>query len=55
MEKKWETLNQKLRTKDSGYNEPNYPYKSDHLIKDFNELYSKIYDKEKFLNLWVNC
>jgi hypothetical protein len=26
------------------------PFRQSHLIKDFNELYSKIYDKEKFIN-----
>lgn len=27
------------------------PYKQSALIRDFNELYSKIYDKEKLINL----
>jgi len=36
---------------DSQYQEPNYPFKQSNLIRDFNELYHRIYDKEKFLNL----
>lgn len=49
MDKKWEKLNSKLVAKNSEYVEPNIPFKSSHLIKDFNFLYAKIYDKEKFI------
>jgi len=49
LDKKWEKLNEKLRKQDSNFVEPEYPFKSSNLIKDFNELYSKIYDKEKFI------
>jgi hypothetical protein len=31
------------------FEEPNYPFKSSNLIRDFNGLYRKIYDKEKFI------
>lgn len=63
LDKKWEKLNSKLKQSDSQFQEPdckinhyNYvhyvdPYKQSALIKDYNELYSKIYDKEKFMNL----
>jgi hypothetical protein len=27
------------------------PFKQSNLIRDFNELYQKIYDKEKYINL----
>ncbi len=27
------------------------PFKQSQLIRDFNELYQKIYDKEKYINL----
>ena len=27
------------------------PFRKDALIKDYNDLYAKIYDKEKFVNL----
>lgn len=29
------------------------PYKQSALIRDYNDLYMKIYDKEKFMNLWI--
>jgi hypothetical protein len=30
------------------------PFTKNALISDYNDLYKKIYDKEKFVNLWVN-
>jgi ATP adenylyltransferase/5',5'''-P-1,P-4-tetraphosphate phosphorylase II len=51
LDKKWDRLNTKLRQQDSHFQEPEYPYKQSALIRDFNELYLKIYDKEKFMNL----
>ena len=50
-DRKWERLNQKLKQGDAGYTEPEYPFKQQNLIRDFNELYHRIYDKEKFLNM----
>jgi len=50
-DKKWDRLNQKLRQQDGGYQEPEFPFKQQNLIRDFNELYHRIYDKEKFLNM----
>jgi serine/threonine-protein phosphatase 2A regulatory subunit B' len=49
LDKKWEKLNEKIKKSDPSFDEPEYPFKSSNLIKDFNELYSKIYDKEKFI------
>lgn len=49
-DKRWEKLNTKLKQQDNTFTEPDYPFRQSHLIKDFNELYSKIYDKEKFIN-----
>jgi len=50
-DKKWEKLNLKLKQQDNNFTEPEYPFKQSALIRDFNELYSKIYDKEKYINL----
>ena len=47
MDKKWEKLNQKIKSKQADYEEPVIPFKSCNLIKDYNDLYAKIYDKEK--------
>ena len=49
LDKKWNILNNKLKQQSADYEEPVIPFKSDHLIKDFNELYGKIYDKEKLI------
>jgi len=49
LDKKWEKLNEKIKKNNPDFKEPNYPFKSSMLIKDFNDLYSKIYDKEKFI------
>ena len=49
LDKKWEKVNSKIKSSNSDYVEPGFPFKSNLLIKDFNALYSKIYDKEKYL------
>jgi len=41
----------KLKEKVPGYTEPEMPFKSNKLIRDFNELYAKIYDKEKLIQV----
>lgn len=45
----WEKLNKKIMTKNSDYQVPLVPFQSNVLIRDFNGLYAKIYDKEKFI------
>ena len=52
MDKKWEKLNLKIKAKQADYEEPVIPFKSCNLIKDYNDLYAKIYDKEKFIQAW---
>ena len=49
MDKKWNKLNEKLKQKDPAFMEPKLPFRMSTLIKDFNELYAKVYDKEKFI------
>lgn len=49
LDKKWDKLNNKLKQKDPQFVEPNIPFKANNVIKDFNFLYAKIYDKEKFI------
>lgn len=46
---KWIKLNNKLLDDDQNYKQPPMPFTSCNMIKDFNELYSKIYDKEKLI------
>lgn len=49
LDKKWDIMNSKLKKQNSDYVEPNIPFKPNNLIRDFNFLYEKIYDKEKFI------
>lgn len=49
LDKKWEKLHAKIKAKQPDFEEPSYPFRSSHLIREFNELYAKIYDKEKFI------
>jgi serine/threonine-protein phosphatase 2A regulatory subunit B' len=49
LDKKWDNLNNQLRIKDPAFVPPPIPFKSSNLIKDFNNLYAKVYDKEKFI------
>ena len=49
LDKKWDKLNAAVKSKNPDYEEPGLPFKSNNLIKDFNPLYAKIYDKEKFI------
>jgi len=53
LDKKWDLLNTNLKKKHADFQEPNIPFKSNILIRDFNELYAKIYDKEKFIQAWT--
>lgn len=48
---RWEKINGSIKAKDGGYQEPAIPFRNSELIRDYNELYRKIYDKEKFVNL----
>ena len=49
LDKRWTKLNEKIKMKDPDYQEPSVPFTKENLIRDFNELYAKIYDKEKFI------
>ena len=49
MDKKWDKINAKIKSKQADFEEPNMPFRSNMVIKDFNALYAKVYDKEKFI------
>ena len=49
MDKKWDKINAKIKSKQADYEEPSMPFRSNMVIKDFNALYAKVYDKEKFI------
>lgn len=49
LDKKWEKLNEKLSGKFPEYRKPTLPFSSSYIIKDYNELYAKVYDKEKMV------
>jgi hypothetical protein len=49
---KWSNLNLKLKSKmKDDYHEPSQPFAPSTLIRDYNDLYHKIYDKEKYVNM----
>lgn len=49
MDKKWAALNTQIKSKKADYVEPKLPFVSEQLIKEYNPLYAKIYDKEKMI------
>ena len=49
LDKRWEKLNTKIKQKQPDFKEPEVPFISRNLIRDYNDLYAKIYDKEKFI------
>ena len=50
LDQKWNKINNSIKQSNPGYEAPNVPFKSSKLVADFNPLYKKIYDKEKFIN-----
>lgn len=48
---KWDRLNIKLKSSQNDYKEPTFPFQPGTLIRDYNQLYHKIYDKEKYVNM----
>ena len=50
LDHKWDKLDSMLKSGDSEYDKPHVPFSSSNLIMEFNPLYKKVYDKEKFMN-----
>ena len=50
-DEKWAVLNIRLKETNSGYEPPACPFVKESLIRDFNHLYHKIYDKVKAVEL----
>jgi len=51
MDKKWEKINFKLKESNQDFEVPPLPFDSKIVIKDYNFLYAKIYDKEKLIQM----
>lgn len=49
LDKKWDKLERSLKASNSSYKAPDIPFSTNRLICDFNFLYKKVYDKEKFI------
>jgi len=49
LDKKWDNLDKRLSAQDPSFVSPPIPFHPTQLIKNFNELYAKVYDKEKFI------
>ena len=50
LDSKWDKLDNKLKARSSGFTPPEVPFQSSNLVSNYNSLYTKIYDKEKFIN-----
>lgn len=50
-DEKWDKLNANLKARQDNYVPPSCPFMKDSLIRDFNPLYFKIYDKVKAVEL----
>lgn len=46
---KWKTLANSAKTKFPTFKDPTIPFQDDIILSDINEVYKRIYDKEKFL------
>jgi len=52
MDKKWDKINDKILGSNPDFEVPDLPFDSKIVIKDYNFLYAKIYDKEKLIQMW---
>ena len=44
-DQKWDKINAKLKEKDGHFVEPGLPYDANKVVKDYNDVYEKIYRK----------
>ena len=44
-------MNDKCKDSNTKYEEPEYPFRENALIRDYNALYLKIYDKVKYVDM----
>lgn len=51
LDKKWDILTKKIQNQHPTFKQPQLPFSSNILIRDFNELYSKVYDKERLIQV----
>ena len=50
LDKKWDKLDRGLKSTNPSYKAPAVPFCSSKLIMEYNPLYRKVYDKEKYVN-----
>jgi serine/threonine-protein phosphatase 2A regulatory subunit B' len=50
LDKKWDKLDRGLKSTNPNYKAPSVPFCSSKLIMEFNAMYRKVYDKEKYVN-----
>lgn len=51
MDERWVEINSQLKSQKKDYKEPGLPFQKDVLIREFNTLYFKVYDKVKAVDL----
>ena len=47
-------VNEQLLSRDGEYKAPPVPFSVNSLIRDFNPLYFKVYDKVKAVEIWIS-
>ena len=50
-DKRWERIEYVLKSKDPNHKDSVLPFTPNTKLHDYNSLYNKIYDKEKYVNL----
>ena len=51
LDQRWGELEQKLIQKDKRYTKPQLPFEQSILIRDYNTVYYKVYDKVKAIDI----
>ena len=51
MDDRWGEINSQLKQSKKDYKEPALPFQKDVLIREYNTLYYKVYDKVKAVDL----
>jgi len=51
MDEKWVKVYEEVKKKHPEFQEPDTPFTIKHIVGVYNDLYAKIYDKEKYVSL----
>lgn len=51
-DRRWEEINRQIESNNKDYKRPVVPFCNNHVIRDYNVVYFKIYDKVKAVDMW---